>query len=113
MRPNHNQFPCAVTLPGVSNFCNDTSVMPMPLLLFGVSVSRWGGWFIAAAFAGILVWEEVWDLPNTAYMSGWLLLLITGGRHAAGMQLASSPALKTQPWSAWHEQQSATCWAIC
>ena len=27
----------------------------------------------------ILVWEEVWDLPHTAYLSGWLLLLITSG----------------------------------
>jgi polyferredoxin len=25
------------------------------------------------------VWEEVWDLPNTAALSGWLLLLITAG----------------------------------
>jgi hypothetical protein len=50
----------------------------VPLLLLGIAVARWGGWFIAAAFAGILVWEEVWDLPNTAYLSGWLLLLITG-----------------------------------
>jgi len=25
------------------------------------------------------VWEEVWDLPNTAYLSAWLLLLITAG----------------------------------
>jgi polyferredoxin len=25
------------------------------------------------------VWEEVWDLPNTAYLSSWLLLLITAG----------------------------------
>lgn len=24
------------------------------------------------------VWEEVWDLPNTAALSGWLLMLITG-----------------------------------
>jgi len=25
------------------------------------------------------VWEEVWDLPNTAYLSSCLLLLITFG----------------------------------
>jgi hypothetical protein len=29
--------------------------------------------------AGILVWEEVWDLTDTAYLSSWLLLLITAG----------------------------------
>ena len=25
------------------------------------------------------VWEEVWDLPNTAYLSAWLLIIITVG----------------------------------
>lgn len=29
--------------------------------------------------AAILVWEEVWDLPQTAYLSSWLLLIITFG----------------------------------
>ena len=41
-------------------------------------MAEWGGWWLLASFAGILVWEEVWDLPNTAYLSGWLLLVITG-----------------------------------
>jgi transcriptional regulator with AAA-type ATPase domain/NAD-dependent dihydropyrimidine dehydrogenase PreA subunit len=40
---------------------------------------RWGGWALFAGFALIFLWEEIWDLPNTAYLSGWLLLLITGG----------------------------------
>lgn len=40
---------------------------------------KWGGWFLFALFALILLWEELWDLPNTAYLSSWLLLLITGG----------------------------------
>jgi transcriptional regulator with AAA-type ATPase domain/NAD-dependent dihydropyrimidine dehydrogenase PreA subunit len=39
----------------------------------------WGGWFLVALFALILVWEEVWDLENTAYLSACLLLLITAG----------------------------------
>ena len=39
----------------------------------------WGPWFLLVLFGGILVWEEVWDLPNTAYLSAWLLLLITAG----------------------------------
>lgn len=30
-------------------------------------------------FAAILVWEEVWDLPDSAALSSWLLLLITAG----------------------------------
>lgn len=40
---------------------------------------KWGGWFLFGLFALILLWEELWDLPNTAYLSSWLLLLITAG----------------------------------
>lgn len=40
---------------------------------------KWGGWFLFGLFALILLWEELWDLPNTAYLSAWLLLIITGG----------------------------------
>lgn len=43
------------------------------------AVEQWGGWFLFGLFAAILVWEEVWDLPDTAYLSSWLLLIITGG----------------------------------
>lgn len=43
------------------------------------AVEAWGGWFLFGMFAAILVWEEVWDLPQTAYLSSWLLLLITAG----------------------------------
>lgn len=42
-------------------------------------MESWGPWFLWALFAAILVWEEVWDLPNTAYLSAWLLLIITAG----------------------------------
>lgn len=40
---------------------------------------RWGGWFLFGMFSLILLWEELWDLENTAYLSGCLLLLITAG----------------------------------
>ncbi|MDY6785888.1 MAG: cyclic nucleotide-binding domain-containing protein [Cyanobacteriota bacterium] len=40
---------------------------------------KWGGWFLFGLFALILLWEELWDLPNTAYLSACLLLLITAG----------------------------------
>ncbi|HEY9764185.1 MAG TPA: cyclic nucleotide-binding domain-containing protein [Trichocoleus sp.] len=40
---------------------------------------RWGGWFLFGLFALILIWEEVWRLENTAYLSACLLLLITAG----------------------------------
>jgi len=40
---------------------------------------RWGGWFLWGLFALILLWEELWNLENTAYLSACLLLLITAG----------------------------------
>ncbi|HEY9887390.1 MAG TPA: 4Fe-4S binding protein, partial [Candidatus Obscuribacterales bacterium] len=40
---------------------------------------KWGGWFLFGLFALILLWEELWDLQNTAYLSSCLLLLITAG----------------------------------
>ncbi|MFK8184921.1 MAG: sigma 54-interacting transcriptional regulator [Phormidesmis sp.] len=40
---------------------------------------QWGGWILYGGFALILLWEELWDLENTAYLSGWLLLIITAG----------------------------------
>lgn len=40
---------------------------------------RWGGWFLFGLFALILLWEELWNLENTAYLSACLLLLITAG----------------------------------
>jgi len=38
-----------------------------------------GGWFLFGLFALILLWEELWNLEDTAYLSGCLLLLITAG----------------------------------
>ncbi len=38
-----------------------------------------GGWLIFGLFGLILLWEELWNLENTAYLSGCLLLLITAG----------------------------------
>ena len=43
------------------------------------SAERWGGWFLFNLFALILLWEEVWNLQDTAYLSGCLLLVITAG----------------------------------
>jgi transcriptional regulator with AAA-type ATPase domain/NAD-dependent dihydropyrimidine dehydrogenase PreA subunit len=40
---------------------------------------RWGGWFLFGLFTLILLWEELWNLENTAYLSACLLLLITAG----------------------------------
>ena len=40
---------------------------------------RWGRWVLFGGFALILLWEELWELENTAYLSAWLLLIITGG----------------------------------
>jgi transcriptional regulator with AAA-type ATPase domain/NAD-dependent dihydropyrimidine dehydrogenase PreA subunit len=43
------------------------------------AAERWGGWFLFGLFALILIWEEVWHLEDTAYLSACLLLLITAG----------------------------------
>jgi transcriptional regulator with AAA-type ATPase domain/NAD-dependent dihydropyrimidine dehydrogenase PreA subunit len=40
---------------------------------------RMGGWFLFGLFTLILLWEELWNLENVAYLSGCLLLLITAG----------------------------------
>lgn len=40
---------------------------------------KWGGWFLYGLFALILLWEELWNLEDTAYLSSCLLLLITAG----------------------------------
>lgn len=40
---------------------------------------KWGGWFMFGLFALIFLWEELWDLEDTAYLSACLLLLITAG----------------------------------
>jgi polyferredoxin len=40
---------------------------------------KWGGWFLFGLFALILLWEELWNLENVAYLSSCLLLLITAG----------------------------------
>ncbi|MBV9384919.1 MAG: sigma 54-interacting transcriptional regulator [Chroococcidiopsidaceae cyanobacterium CP_BM_ER_R8_30] len=40
---------------------------------------KWGGWFLFGLFALIFLWEELWKLEDTAYLSSCLLLLITAG----------------------------------
>jgi transcriptional regulator with AAA-type ATPase domain/NAD-dependent dihydropyrimidine dehydrogenase PreA subunit len=43
------------------------------------AAERVGGWFLFGLFTLILLWEELWNLEDTAYLSGCLLLLITAG----------------------------------
>lgn len=42
-------------------------------------MNRWGAWILFAGFVAIYLWEELWDLPHTPYLSSWLLLVITAG----------------------------------
>ena len=42
-------------------------------------LDRWASPALAAGFGLILLWEEVWNLENTAWLSSCLLLLITAG----------------------------------
>ena len=69
-----------------------------PFMVWGEIVqrcARWLGWspprwprgnsddwaspLLAGGFAAILLWEEVWNLQNTAWLSSCLLLVITAG----------------------------------
>jgi transcriptional regulator with AAA-type ATPase domain/NAD-dependent dihydropyrimidine dehydrogenase PreA subunit len=43
------------------------------------TAQKWGGWFLFGLFVLIFLWEELWHLENTAYLSSCLLLLITAG----------------------------------
>jgi len=40
---------------------------------------QWGGWFLFGLFALIFLWEELWHLEDSAWLSSCLLLLITAG----------------------------------
>ena len=42
-------------------------------------LNRWGAWILWAGFVGIYLWEKLWNLPHTAYLSSWLLVIITAG----------------------------------
>ncbi len=42
-------------------------------------MNRWGAWFLFAGFVAIYLWEHLWDLPHTPYLSSWLLVMITAG----------------------------------
>ena len=42
-------------------------------------LDRWASPALAGGFGLILLWEEVWNLENTAWLSSCLLLLITAG----------------------------------
>jgi transcriptional regulator with AAA-type ATPase domain len=42
-------------------------------------LNRWGAWILFAGFVAIYLWEKLWDLPHHAYLSAWLLLVITAG----------------------------------
>jgi len=42
-------------------------------------LNKWGAWFVWGGFLIIYLWEKLWDLPHSAYLSAWLLLIITAG----------------------------------
>ncbi len=50
------------------------------------SSDGWASPLLAAGFAAILLWEEVWNLQNTAWLSSCLLLLITAGAVLASLR---------------------------
>lgn len=42
-------------------------------------LNRWGAWIMFGGFLAIYLWEKLWDLPHHAYLSAWLLMIITAG----------------------------------
>lgn len=42
-------------------------------------LNRWGAWILFAGFVAIYLWEKLWDLPHTPYLSAWLLVIIAAG----------------------------------
>ncbi|MBD2136781.1 4Fe-4S binding protein [Anabaena sp. FACHB-1237] len=42
-------------------------------------LNQWGAWCVWGGFFLIYLWEKLWDLPHSAYLSSCLLLLITSG----------------------------------
>jgi transcriptional regulator with AAA-type ATPase domain/NAD-dependent dihydropyrimidine dehydrogenase PreA subunit len=42
-------------------------------------LNSWGAWVLWAGFVAIYLWEKLWDLPHRAYLSAWLLIIITAG----------------------------------
>ncbi|KAI7846028.1 hypothetical protein COHA_000565 [Chlorella ohadii] len=50
-----------------------------PLLKWPKQAESAGPWAMLALFATILVWEDGWHLPQTAALTGWLLVLISSG----------------------------------
>jgi len=66
-------------LVATAGFPNDwLQVMPWP----HGDHNSWGVPCMAAGFGAILLWEEVWDLPDNGMLSSCLLLLITSGATA-------------------------------
>ena len=55
------------------------------LLRWPKGITERGPWFLYGLFVAILIWEELWDLPNSATLSASLLLLITGGAVATSL----------------------------
>ena len=42
-------------------------------------LNHWGAWIVFIGFVAIYLWEKLWDLPHHAYLSSWLLIVITAG----------------------------------
>jgi polyferredoxin len=58
-------------------------------------MESYGVWAMVALFAGILVWEEAWDLPHSGALSAALLALITAGA------VATSVVYEKRMWCRW------------
>ena len=71
------------------------------------AAEKWGGWFLFGLFALILLWEELWDLENTAYLSACLFAANHRRSHDFLGDLRAS-LLVSLPLSYWRYE-----WFIC
>ena len=61
-------------------------IWPRPLLPWPTKwMNKWGAWVLFAGFVAIYLWEHLWDLPHTAYLSAWLLVIIATGAVIGGV----------------------------
>ena len=64
----------------IGNLCQElVTGWNVRLRRWPASVREWGPAFAFGLFYAILMWEELWDLPQSGALSAWLLLLITAG----------------------------------
>jgi len=71
----------------------------MAVALSPIAVEPWAGWFVVGAFAAILMWEQVWDLPGHAILSGERNVLSSAGTNLKCLDISFFPLSLSHPAS--------------